>query len=763
MTHLLLFQAAESGDAESGFGGFAWLGQLHPVLLHLPIGALAVLLLVELMTALTREPAAKRVRRWTLYFAAATSFLAALTGWILGHADGEPSALVERHELWGIGLMAILIAAALHERLHQGKPLAGTIRSLCLIMACLAAVGAGHLGGTLSHGRGHLADGAPAWFADLVAVLDEGLLPAVPPPATGAGTEVGALLERTCYECHGPDKQKGKLRLDTADGLASTLTPGDPLASELLYRVTLPPGDEDVMPPEDPLTPAEIGLLLAWVQAGAPMGEVEEQQSSFREERREERDLLGDARAASGARIAPAVGWSGAEVEQFAAAHGGAPLVVDYSLGEGALPADALTALAPIAPRVVELSLAGRRPATAAFATGIELPALRRLHLERSGFDTAQLAALAAAGPELAYLNLHSTAADDALIDGLAERSSLRRVVLYGTTVSPEGLARLADALPAAQLTADLRLPPEVDADRRILAADASTGRIALLREQAIGAYEVLWEHPIEAIHDLQRTPQGTVLFQDSWTRLLEVDPGDGSLVWSFDVAAALRAADGDGPPLEVHSFGRLLDGNTFVAVSGRQTILIVAADGRILRRVPLQVDVPDAEHENRLVRPTPDGTFLVAHERDGVVREYGMDGTVVWEYAVPLFGRERAPGSGHDAWGNQVFGVLRRADGNTLITTGNGHSLLEVDRAGELVWSLTEADLPGIRLAWTTVVEELPNGNLLLGNCHADPLEPQLLEVTRDKQLVWTFCDRELFGDGLANATVWEGPLGAH
>ena len=40
------------------------------------------------------------------------------------------------------------------------------------------------------------------------------------------------------------------------------------------------------------------------------------------------------------------------------------------------------------------------------------------------------------------------------------------------------------------------------------------------------------------------------------------------------------------------------------------------------------------------------------------------------------------------------------------------------------------------------TTLHVLPNGNLIVGNCHAGPDNPQLFEVTRDKKVVWTFKD---------------------
>jgi hypothetical protein len=68
----------------------------------------------------------------------------------------------------------------------------------------------------------------------------------------------------------------------------------------------------------------------------------------------------------------------------------------------------------------------------------------------------------------------------------------------------------------------------------------------------------------------------------------------------------------------------------------------------------------------------------------------------VVWEYEVPLFGKELQGGHGPEAFGNSVFSAIRLANGNTLIGTGNGHSVLEVTPKKEIVWKVAQREAPG-------------------------------------------------------------------
>ena len=53
------------------------------------------------------------------------------------------------------------------------------------------------------------------------------------------------------------------------------------------------------------------------------------------------------------------------------------------------------------------------------------------------------------------------------------------------------------------------------------------------------------------------------------------------------------------------------------------------------------------------------------------------------------------------------------------------------------------------------TTLELLPNGNYLVGNCHAGDRYPQIIEITPDKRVVWTFQDFKNLGNSLSNSTL--------
>ena len=101
------------------------------------------------------------------------------------------------------------------------------------------------------------------------------------PAAIDFGRDIRPILSDNCFTCHGPDKDKRKagLRLDTKedafkklDSGGYAIVPGKPDQSRLLAVITLPPDDDDHMPPTKTgkkLSAAQVDLLRRWIVQGA--------------------------------------------------------------------------------------------------------------------------------------------------------------------------------------------------------------------------------------------------------------------------------------------------------------------------------------------------------------------------------------------------------------------------------------------------------------------------------------------------------------
>jgi len=275
-------------------------------------------------------------------------------------------------------------------------------------------------------------------------------------------------------------------------------------------------------------------------------------------------------------------------------------------------------------------------------------------------------------------------------------------------------------------------------------------GKLAIV--DASGSVE--WEMEWGGIHDIHVLPNGHIMVQERMRKVVEIDPATKQVVWSYDSSQQNGNA---GKKIEVHAFQPLPNGRIMIAESGPARIIEINRDGKLLHEVKLQVANPHPHRDTRLVRKLDNGNYLVCQEGDGVVREYdGQSGKIVWDYPVPLFGKAPAGGHGPEAFGNQAFAAVRLKNGNTLIATGNGHSVLEVSPEKKVVWQIHQNDLPGITLAWVTTLEVLPNGHYVIGNCHAGPDNPLLIEIApKTKKVVWQFDRFDLFGNSAPNSQL--------
>jgi len=281
----------------------------------------------------------------------------------------------------------------------------------------------------------------------------------------------------------------------------------------------------------------------------------------------------------------------------------------------------------------------------------------------------------------------------------------------------------------------------------RVLAADRGTGKVAIVNEKG----DVEWELPNKHdVHDLHLLPDGNLLLHTSPTTIVEVNR-DKKTVWQYEA----KPKQGYTGKVEVHAFQRLDNGRTMIAESGNKRIIEVEKDGKIVAEIALEVKNPSPHRDTRMARKLDNGNYLVCHEGDGTVKEYDGKGKVVWSYTLDLGGRPRSNGHGPEGHGVEVFGAIRLENGNTLIAGGNNNRVLEVDPKGKIVWSVDQKELPGITLAWVTTLHALPNGHIVIGNCHAGPDQPQLIEVTREKKVVWTFKNHKVFGNNMAAAQI--------
>jgi len=279
-----------------------------------------------------------------------------------------------------------------------------------------------------------------------------------------------------------------------------------------------------------------------------------------------------------------------------------------------------------------------------------------------------------------------------------------------------------------------LLLVTKTTSAERLVLVSASYGKNIVALCDAKG--KVLWSHktagPMKGHaghHDVQLLPNGNILFHDSWTKLTELTLNK-KVVWTYDASTMNGNA---GKRVDVHAFARLPNGNTMIVESGVGRIIEVDQSGKLVHQFPLK---SGGTQSTRLTRITPNGNYLVCSEQPGVVTEYNRKGEIVWDYLIKT----------------RVYGAIRLKNGNTLIASGSGNSVVEVSPDKKVVWEINgKVPNTDIELKWTTCLQELDNGNRIIGNCHAGDDNPQIFEIDGNKKVVWEFDEYDLVGNGLA------------
>jgi uncharacterized membrane protein len=255
-----------------------FLGRFHVLMLHLPIGIIVVLFVLEW---------ASRKERYR-YLEAASPFLwgamalSALATVLLGYmhfAEGSftgPSG--DQHRFFGTVVAVIATGVALLRSSSYANGYKPLFFPASIVLLLLVAV-TGHYGGNLTHGSTYLVEYAPQPLRSLAGLAPRRTLTSVS-EADPYADVVGPMLQERCAGCHNEDKQESDLVLTTYAGLmrggesGRVVVAGNTELSELLRRISLDPNDDEFMPAEGktPLTARQVEIIRWWIAAGAPNG-----------------------------------------------------------------------------------------------------------------------------------------------------------------------------------------------------------------------------------------------------------------------------------------------------------------------------------------------------------------------------------------------------------------------------------------------------------------------------------------------------------
>ncbi len=277
--------------------------------------------------------------------------------------------------------------------------------------------------------------------------------------------DIGPILAKNCLECHGPEKQKGKLRLDSkeaafkgGDSGKAGVVPGKGADSRIYQVITLAKGHDDIMPPKgEPLSKATTDLIKAWIDAGAewPAG-VKLATAGGGAGDKKESDLgPGPKPSAAETKAVGELAKAGITAREIA--QGSNWRYINLRVVGKKFDAKVWDQIKDVG-NLIELNAAGVELTDADLAKVGKLTNLRSLNLANATVKDSSLAGIKGLA-NLTYLNLVGTQVTDAGLKQLTGLKNLKSVYLFESKVTDAGVDELKKALPTARIDngADLK------------------------------------------------------------------------------------------------------------------------------------------------------------------------------------------------------------------------------------------------------------------------------------------------------------------
>lgn len=247
-----------------------FMGRLHPMVVHLPIGFLLLAVVFELLSYTSKFRDLKTAVSITLLFGFIAATAACVLGYLLSLSGDYEYIQLNRHKLTGIavavlsGLLFLLTTKKISSRLVIPEK----IMSVVFVSLLFLITYTGHQGGNLTHGSDYLSMTVLRGEErkKLISVEEAMLFEDVVQP----------MLIQRCGQCHASGKRKGQLSVQSLATLLkggksrAAVVGGNLQESELYQRITMDNTNEKFMPADGktPLTKQEVAILKWWIEKG---------------------------------------------------------------------------------------------------------------------------------------------------------------------------------------------------------------------------------------------------------------------------------------------------------------------------------------------------------------------------------------------------------------------------------------------------------------------------------------------------------------
>ena len=252
---------------------FDFLGSLHPLMVHLPIGIILLTIAIDVFMR-NKNNSVQRVITMGWFFSFFSGLLAALFGWFLGDSGYYFEEQINIHRWSGVALvfLSFMIWILLFINFRFNKSFKQSINITAIILLMLT----GHFGGEMTHGQNYLFDNLPFVKKEI----------SLTPLSEVESSEVDSLyvfedlifpvLEEKCITCHNENRAYGGLNMNAFESMmeggnsGSGIQKGKPYESLIYKRISFPQDHPKFMPPAGvPMSYDQIAIMEWWIDKGA--------------------------------------------------------------------------------------------------------------------------------------------------------------------------------------------------------------------------------------------------------------------------------------------------------------------------------------------------------------------------------------------------------------------------------------------------------------------------------------------------------------
>lgn len=231
---------------------------------------------------------------------------------------------------------------------------------------------------------------------------------------------------------------------------------------------------------------------------------------------------------------------------------------------------------------------------------------------------------------------------------------------------------------------------------------------------------QVTWTYDLNVSDDCETvtlTPEGHILMSyKNGAKLIDFDK---NIIWDYRLEG----------PEELFSATQLSDGGYLLAHSGNPAKLIeLNRKGKVRKKITFDTEVENLHGQLRQVTKTKQGTYLFPIMGKSEIVELDKKGKEILRFKVE---------------GNP-FSVLELKNGRLLVSCGDAHCALEVERhTGKVFRKIDSTDIEGVKFNFVAQIVELKNGNLLICNWNGhvqgeEAQQPTLVEIDTQNRLIW-------------------------